>query len=116
MNADSTVVQWFKSSYSQGGSDCVEVAHRTEHVLLRDSKYAGPSHDQPVLAIAPELWPALLDLVLSGNSGRIGDQLSVTVSAAGGATLTNPHGTALDYTPAEWSAFTKGVANAEFNR
>ncbi|MEU6579378.1 DUF397 domain-containing protein [Nocardia sp. NPDC046763] len=115
MNADSTVAQWFKSSYSQGGSDCVEVAHRTDRVLIRDSKYTGPSHDQPTLAIAPELWPAFLDLVLSGNSGQLGDHLSVTISA-GGATLTNPHGTTLDYTPAEWSAFNKGIANAEFDR
>ncbi|MEV6101603.1 DUF397 domain-containing protein [Nocardia sp. NPDC051981] len=108
--------EFFKSTFSGGDGTCVEVAHGADRVLIRDSKYAGPSHDQPVLAIAPELWPAFLDLVLSGNSGRIGDHLSVAISAAGGATLTNPHGTTLDYNPAEWSAFIKGVANAEFGR
>ncbi|MFE3958101.1 DUF397 domain-containing protein [Nocardia sp. NPDC059091] len=108
--------KFFRSTFSGSEGTCVEIAHRADRVLIRDSKYTGPSDDQPTLAIAPELWPAFLDLVLSGNSGRIGDQLSVTVSAAGGATLINPHGTALDYTPAEWSAFTKGVANAEFCR
>ncbi|MFE2996971.1 DUF397 domain-containing protein [Nocardia sp. NPDC059246] len=108
--------EFFRSTFSGSEGTCVEIAHRADRVLIRDSKYMGPSDDQPTLALVPELWSAFLDLVLSGNSGRIGDHLSVTISAAGGATLTNPHGTALDYTPAEWSAFTKGVANAEFNR
>ncbi|MFE3223550.1 DUF397 domain-containing protein [Nocardia sp. NPDC059228] len=108
--------EFFRSTFSGSEGTCVEIAHRADRVLIRDSKYAGPSDDQPTLAIAPELWPAFLDLVLSGNSGRIGDHLSVTISTAGGATLTNPHGTTLDYDRAEWSAFIKGVANAEFDR
>jgi Domain of unknown function (DUF397) len=35
----STELHWFKSSYSGGGGDnCVEVAHRTTAVHVRDSK------------------------------------------------------------------------------
>ncbi|MGV9833805.1 DUF397 domain-containing protein [Nocardia niigatensis] len=108
--------EFFKSTFSGGDGTCVEVSHRAEGVLIRDSKYTGPSHDQPTLAITAELWPAFLDLVLSGDSGPIGDQLSVEVLADGSATLINPQGVTLDYNPAEWSAFTKGVVNAEFNR
>ncbi|MFJ9365094.1 DUF397 domain-containing protein [Nocardia sp. NPDC101769] len=108
--------KFFRSTFSGSEGTCVEVAHRPDRVLVRDSKYTGSSHGQPLLAIAPGLWPTFLDLVLSGNSGRIGEQLSVNVFVDGSATLGNPQGVTLEYDPAEWDAFTKGVANGEFNR
>ncbi|WP_154789863.1 DUF397 domain-containing protein [Nocardia aurantiaca] len=108
--------EFFKSTFSGGDGTCVEVAHRADRVLIRDSKYTGPSHDQPTLAIARDLWPAFLNLVLSANSGRIGEQLSVNVFADGCATLAGPQGVTLEYDAAEWDAFTKGVANGEFSR
>jgi hypothetical protein len=47
---------WRKSSFSDATGECVEVAHRTEAVGVRDSK--NPSG--PVLAIDPSGWSALL--------------------------------------------------------
>ncbi|GAB0105965.1 DUF397 domain-containing protein [Nocardia sp. JMUB6875] len=45
MNDDLIGVRWFKSTYSQGGSDCVEVAYLDGgEVGVRDSKNpAGPA-------------------------------------------------------------------------
>ncbi|MCX0271788.1 DUF397 domain-containing protein [Nocardia zapadnayensis] len=50
-------VQWFKSSYSGGGGDCVEVAWLgSGRVGVRDSKNpAGPALD-----LAPEDWDAFI--------------------------------------------------------
>lgn len=46
---------WFKSSYSGGGGgNCVEVAVRTDGVLVRDSKDSR----RPSLAVSPTAWAA----------------------------------------------------------
>ncbi len=39
--ADQQDVQWFKSSYSNGTSDCVEVADLDGAVAMRDTKDHG---------------------------------------------------------------------------
>ncbi|MEU9852524.1 DUF397 domain-containing protein [Streptomyces sp. NPDC047974] len=54
---------WFKSSYSNGGNDCVEVAHNlvptTGLVPLRDSKVpAGPR-----LAVSAAAFAVFIDSV-----------------------------------------------------
>ncbi|MFJ2112303.1 DUF397 domain-containing protein [Streptomyces sp. NPDC087850] len=42
-------VGWVKSSYSNGGGNCVEVGHgRTHAVPVRDSKNPGPVLNFPV--------------------------------------------------------------------
>ncbi|MFE3754406.1 DUF397 domain-containing protein [Nocardia tengchongensis] len=107
---------FFKSSFSGGDGTCVEVAHRADCVLIRDSKFAGPSESEPILTVSPGLWPSFLDLALGGSGGRIGDQLSVNVFTDGSASLANPANVTLEYTAAEWDAFVKGVANGEFDR
>ncbi|MEV6772975.1 DUF397 domain-containing protein [Nocardia sp. NPDC051030] len=67
MDTDLSGAHWFKSSYSQGGGECVEVAYLDGGMVgVRDSK--------------------------------------------------NPTGPALVFTPGEWSAFTAGVNDGEFNR
>jgi hypothetical protein len=44
---------WFKSSYSgSDGDDCVEVAHSTQAVHVRDSK----DRRSPQLALSPTAW------------------------------------------------------------
>ncbi|BEK98937.1 DUF397 domain-containing protein [Nocardia seriolae] len=106
--------EFFKSTFSGGEGTCVEIAHRTDRVVIRDSKYAGPPHIQPILEIVAALWPTFLDLVLSGESCRIGDRLSLNLSADGSATIDDAQGFTLDFDPAEWTAFTKGVVNGEF--
>ena len=67
VKTDLTGAQWFKSSHSSAGSECVEVAFLGgDMVGVRDSK--------------------------------------------------NPTGPALVFTPSEWSAFTAGVNDGEFER
>ncbi|QVI23391.1 DUF397 domain-containing protein [Nocardia tengchongensis] len=108
--------RFFRSSFSGSEGTCVEVAHHADAAFIRDSKYSGLARTEPMLAVGPKLWPAFLDLVSSGVSGDIGDQLSVKVFPDGSATLAGAEGITLEYTAAEWEAFVKGVANGEFDR
>ncbi|WP_328917256.1 MULTISPECIES: DUF397 domain-containing protein [unclassified Streptomyces] len=41
MNSDPTRARWFKSSYSNGQGECVEVAFMGEAIAMRDSKNPG---------------------------------------------------------------------------
>ena len=53
---------WFKSSYSAGNGNCVEVAFTTEAVAVRDSKNpAGP-----VLRFSVDAWQGFVGAVRSG--------------------------------------------------
>ncbi|MDT0342435.1 DUF397 domain-containing protein [Streptomyces litchfieldiae] len=57
---------WFKSSYSNGNGDCVEVADLGGAVALRDSKQqAGP-----VLVSTVEVWQAFITSVGNDEFGR----------------------------------------------
>ncbi|MFD9536027.1 MULTISPECIES: DUF397 domain-containing protein [unclassified Streptomyces] len=51
--------RWFKSSYSNNGGNCVEVATARGEVLIRDSK--DPSG--PRLSFTGEVFGDLVDLV-----------------------------------------------------
>lgn len=55
---------WFKSSYSQHGGDCVEVAHFGDGAVgVRDSKNpAGPA-----LVFTPGEWDAFTLRIASGK-------------------------------------------------
>ncbi|MFJ9715230.1 DUF397 domain-containing protein [Streptomyces sp. NPDC101213] len=54
-----TGLAWFKSSYSGGGGgNCVEVAVRTEAVLVRDSK----DTDRQALTVSRDAWSAFTAL------------------------------------------------------
>ncbi|MQY18104.1 DUF397 domain-containing protein [Nocardia macrotermitis] len=63
MTTEFSGVSWFKSSYSQAGGDCVEVAQlATGAVGVRDSKNpAGPA-----LVFTPAEWDAFTDGVKAG--------------------------------------------------
>ncbi|WP_084521149.1 DUF397 domain-containing protein [Nocardia uniformis] len=67
MNGDLTGVAWFKSSYSQGGSDCVDVAFlENSKVGVRDSKNpAGPA-----LTFTPTMWDSFTAGVQAGRFDR----------------------------------------------
>lgn len=52
-----------KSTFSEGGGDCVEVATTGDSVLVRDSK----DPDGPVLRFTPREWEAFVDGVLAGE-------------------------------------------------
>ncbi|MBB5914184.1 hypothetical protein BJY24_003051 [Nocardia transvalensis] len=106
---------FFKSTFSGSDQTCVEVAHRTDTVLIRDSKYTGPVHEQPTVSVPASDWPAFLDLVLSLRSGKPGGAVEIALHPDGGATIVG-EGAALVYNADEWDAFAKGVADGEFDR
>ncbi|AHH21054.1 hypothetical protein NONO_c62840 [Nocardia nova SH22a] len=106
---------WFKSTFSGGEKTCVEVAHRSDAVLIRDSKYTGRDADQPIITVPPVDWPAFLSLAAAGDSGIVNDELSLTVYASGNAVIACGE-TSLAYNAEEWEAFAKGIAAGEFDR
>lgn len=108
-------VHWFKSSFSGSEKTCVEIAHRRDAVLIRDSKYHGPRDAQPIVSVRPEDWTTFLALALNMDSGVVSDALAISVHEDGGATVTGA-GVALVYNRDEWVAFAKGVAAGEFAR
>ncbi|GAA5059003.1 DUF397 domain-containing protein [Nocardia callitridis] len=67
MNVDLTGAKWFKSSRSQGGKECVEVAHLDNGLVgVRDSK--NPTG--PALVFAPGEWDAFLSGANAGEFNR----------------------------------------------
>ncbi|MFF0727380.1 DUF397 domain-containing protein [Streptomyces sp. NPDC004134] len=64
--SDLAGVHWYKSSYSDGQRDCIEVAVADGVVATRDSK--DPSG--PVLTFAPDAWRAFVAAVRGGEYRR----------------------------------------------
>ncbi|WP_067896118.1 DUF397 domain-containing protein [Nocardia vaccinii] len=107
---------WFKSTFSGSDKTCVEIAHRPDSVLIRDSKYVGPEQNQPIITVPATHWQHVLDQVLSATPGTIADALTLTLHPDGSAALDDATGTTLSYNAAEWDAFTKGIADGQFSR
>lgn len=105
---------WFKSTFSGSDKTCVEVSHYDGAVLIRDSKYAGVTTEQPIISVPAADWRGVLELVSSADSGDIAGT-SITVRADGTASIARED-TTLEYTAAEWDAFMKGVADGQFRR
>jgi hypothetical protein len=64
VNKELSGADWFKSSHSKDGGDCVEVAHLPGRLVgVRDSK--DPSG--PALVFASDDWDAFTTRVTSGN-------------------------------------------------
>ena len=64
---DLSRAEWFKSSRSQGGNDCVEAAHLDNgHVGVRDSK--NPTG--PALIFTPGEWDTFLAGTKDGEFDR----------------------------------------------
>ncbi|TDD80264.1 DUF397 domain-containing protein [Actinomadura darangshiensis] len=56
-------IAWRKSSWSNGSSNCVEIAGLRPGIGIRDSKApAGP-----VLVLAPERWMAFVEALKAGD-------------------------------------------------
>ncbi|MBD0738059.1 DUF397 domain-containing protein [Streptomyces sp. CBMA29] len=65
-DGDLTTATWFKSSYSNGQGECVEIAFVGEAVAMRDSKNpAGPA-----LVFAPGEFGAFVRGVMDGEFGE----------------------------------------------
>jgi hypothetical protein len=59
----SDTYNWYKSSYTSGQGNCVEVAPLAGGVAVRDSKDpAGP-----VLAVSPQHWEAFTAVIKAGE-------------------------------------------------
>ncbi|MBF6195400.1 DUF397 domain-containing protein [Nocardia sp. CDC186] len=66
MKVDLSTAEWFKSTRSAGGSECVEVAFLDGGVGVRDSKNpAGPA-----LIFSPTEWDAFTAGVAEGKFSR----------------------------------------------
>jgi hypothetical protein len=64
MQRDEIVTPWAKSSYSNTGANCVEVARTSlRHVAIRDSKDPGG----PKLRFTPDEWTAFVSGIRSGE-------------------------------------------------
>lgn len=55
--------RWFRSSYSDGNGDCVDVGFGAGHVGARDSKNAGG----PELAFAGPAWSSFVTELRAGR-------------------------------------------------
>ncbi|MFC8527237.1 DUF397 domain-containing protein [Nocardia sp. NPDC057227] len=67
MSMDLSGAEWFKSSYSGGDNNCVEVAHLDDgQVGVRDSK----NMSGPALVLTPGEWGAFTAGVRSGEFDR----------------------------------------------
>ncbi|MET9490459.1 DUF397 domain-containing protein [Nocardia sp. NPDC006630] len=65
MNSDLSAAQWFKSTRSGSGKDCVEAAHLSGgSVWVRDSKLGESS---PVLKFRPAEWDAFTAALQAGK-------------------------------------------------
>nr|BEK64488.1 hypothetical protein KPHV_17150 [Kitasatospora purpeofusca] len=63
-----TPVSWRKSSYSQNGGNCVEVAPDVPGLVpVRDSK----DHSGPALAFPSDAWSAFVAAIQAGEFGAV---------------------------------------------
>jgi hypothetical protein len=60
----SRFINWRKSSYSNNGGACVEVAAAPGVVGVRDSKLG---EDSPILAVTPADWSTFVNAVKAGH-------------------------------------------------
>jgi hypothetical protein len=66
MHDERLVTPWTRSSYSNSGANCVEVAHTSlGNVAVRDSK----NPRGPELRFTPDEWKAFVSRVKSGEFG-----------------------------------------------
>ncbi|MFI6042013.1 DUF397 domain-containing protein [Nocardia sp. NPDC051321] len=113
----SVSTDWFRSTRSNNGNQCVEVRFDGDAVLVRDSKYrrdpANHPADEPIITITAREWTAFLDAL--HTPGRTPGALTAH-TAADGHTVLRHGGTVLSYTPQEWDAFLLGARDGEFDR
>jgi hypothetical protein len=112
----SVFTDWFTSTRSNNGNQCVEVRFDGDAVLIRDSKYrrnpANRPAEEPIITVTASEWTSFLDTLIRGRSHS-----DLTALTAAGSHTTLRHGSiTLTYTPSEWDAFLAGARAGEFNR
>ncbi|WNI16024.1 DUF397 domain-containing protein [Actinacidiphila sp. ITFR-21] len=86
-----TAVTWRKSSYSDGsGGDCIEASDSLTSATWRKSTYSGGD---------------------GGNCVEFADNLPDVIPVRDSK---DPHGPALTFTPAAWTAFVQATARGVF--
>ncbi|MFE3443919.1 DUF397 domain-containing protein [Nocardia sp. NPDC059180] len=109
MRVDLSTANWFKSSHSSGGQECVEVAHLDQAWFK--SSHSSASQDCVEVAHVDQSW------FKSSHSG--GGQECVEVAhldqtLVGVRDSKNPTGPALLFTPVAWDAFLVAVDHGRF--
>ncbi|MFE7797181.1 DUF397 domain-containing protein [Nocardia sp. NPDC057440] len=59
---------WFKSSYSNDSTACVEVRFDGDRILVRDSKYQGLPDARPTLEFGQAEWAAFTAAIRTAPS------------------------------------------------
>jgi len=111
------------SSYSGGENSCVALGRESNLVLVQDSKqdaeYARTPAKQPTIVFADSYWPAVRGLALSASSGGVQGAVAIELHADGAATFrgvdTDDQPVTLEFNVDEMEAWTKGVADGEFD-
>ncbi|MBF6216227.1 MULTISPECIES: DUF397 domain-containing protein [Nocardia] len=112
---------YVKSSYSDGGGQCVEVRRYLgqPEIHIRDSKFRRDPRNrhrrEPIICMPATAWPSFEDAVLGRrvDSPALG-QPDVEQHPDHGVTLRDANGTTLTFTPEEWTAFVLGLRAGEF--
>ena len=115
MSTTNTSTDWFKSSFSQSSSNCVQVKFVGSVVLVSDSKYIGPAHLQPIVRVLATAWDVFLELALGNDVREDSIAIPSIATDSHGMTITDAVGTTLEFTPGEWDAFRSGILAGEFS-
>ncbi|GAB2710683.1 hypothetical protein [Nocardia thraciensis] len=85
---------------------------------IRPNRADSPDR-QPTIVFADSHWPAVRDLALSTSTGEVHSAVAIELHADGAATFrgADVHGqpVTLEFTVEEVDAWTKGVADGEFD-
>jgi len=111
------------SSYSGGDNTCVAVGRDGNLVLIQDSKqdatYAENPDAQPTIVFGDSHWLAVHGLALSSSSGEVPGAVAIELHADGAATFrgvdAHDQPVQLEFDIDEMDAWTKGVADGEFD-
>ncbi len=97
----------FRKSRASGpdGGNCVEVAHTTNRVEVRDSK----DPDGPRLTLTVTAWRTLTDALLAGTP------TDAVTHRPDGTTQMQQGAVTLTFTETEWAAFLTGIRQGEFH-
>lgn len=108
------------SSHSGGEQTCVAVGRDGNLVLIQDAEHADKPATQPAIVFADSHWPAVRGVALSASSGEVQGAVAIELHVDGAATFrgVDAHDQAVifEFDADEMEAWTKGVADGEFDR
>ncbi len=108
---DFSNAHWFKARASESAQGCFQVAHKDEHVALRDSK----DESKPAQVYPESVWASWLDQLRAGVF--TGHRIQLTF-VPGGVVVRDsetPSAQVHTYTDHEFQMFMSGVRAREFD-